>query len=330
MIFDAHSDFGLFLFKESLNGRRGILAGSHYEQLNQAGITAEVLTVGGDFSLWGIDFRKPENVFGAIQVIREEVECSEGKYCLIEKEDDFQKVTGKTIGILMALEGAAPLTQNLDLLGTFYSKGVRSVMLTANGENVFSGGCHTPDTGLSSCGYKLLRRISELPMMLDLAHISERAFFEAMDIYERPLIVSHANARSLSNHFRNLSDEQLICLAEHNGVIGISLVSLFIENNSLQRTSLEMFKEHVLHTASLIGVESIGLGADMMDCIKDAVTELVHLHNFPPTMFTHPKGVEDTADIHKVAGEIQDVFSEDEIRAILFGNFADAFRNILT
>lgn len=329
MIFDAHSDFGLFLFKESLDGRRGALAKSHYDQLLQAGIVAEVLTVGGDFSLWGINFKKAENVLKTIDTVREEIEYSEGCFCLIENEEDFNKISNSAIGILLALEGATPLAENPDLLDTFYSKGIRSVMLTANQENTFSGGCQTPEIGLSSFGNELIRRISKKPMMLDLAHISERAFFEVIDNYAQPVIVSHANVRKLSNHFRNLSDEQLLCLAERHGVIGISLISLFIENNPLKRTSLSMYKEHLMHAAGLIGMQSIGVGADMMDYMVDAATELINSHNLPLTMFSYPEGIENTADIHHAAYTIQESFPSYEAEAIMFGNFASAYRNAL-
>jgi len=110
-------------------------------------------------------------------------------------------------------------------------------MLTANHENAFSGGCYTPDIGLSLKGKELLRNISGVNMMLDLAHISERSYYEILGIYDSPVIVSHANVKALSAHQRNLSDEQLKMLRDHNGIIGLCLISLFLERDTIHRNT---------------------------------------------------------------------------------------------
>lgn len=109
MIFDAHSDFGLFVFKEHLKNNFGVLTQEHYSKLSAGNVYVEVLTVGGDFSFWGINFSKKETVLKTISAIKKEIEMSEDKFFLIQSKSDFKNLKTGSIGIILALEGTMPL-----------------------------------------------------------------------------------------------------------------------------------------------------------------------------------------------------------------------------
>jgi membrane dipeptidase len=330
MVFDAHSDFGLFICKEHARRKTGSLGGEHFLRLCAAGVGIEVLTVGGDFSFWGIDFSKRENVLQAIAAVKEEIRVSEGKFHLITDGSGFPNVQAGSIGILLALEGTAALSEKPGSLDEFFLQGIRSVMLTANHENLFSGGCLTPEKGLTEAGRTLLKQIEEKPMILDLAHISERSFHEISGSYAKPFIVSHANVRSISEHPRNLTDDQLSQIAAHDGVAGMSLISLFIDNNPGIRAGLDKVALHFEFAARAAGAEHVGLGPDFMDYMDDAIDGYIKEHGYPATMFSYPEGIESVADVPKVERLLAKGFLEEEKAGILFGNFERFFQRAMT
>ncbi len=169
-----------------------------------------------------------------------------------------------------------------------------------------------------------------MPLILDLSHLSERSFFEISDSYDKPFIVSHANVKSVCDHFRNLNDEQLKRLAEHNGVIGMSLVSLFIENHDTKRTNIDIFLRHFRYLTELVGTGHVGVGPDFMDYMQDTLENHIVEHKLPTTMFTYPEGIESVEDLKMVSCMLNNHFNSIDIRAILYGNFERVYKTILT
>jgi membrane dipeptidase len=172
---------------------------------------------------------------------------------------------GGDIGCLLSLEGAEPLGENLDSLLFYYTQGVRSISLTWNRPNIYA------DYRLTARGKQAIKQFDELGIILDLAHISPRSFYDALKVTVKPPLVSHANARALCEHPRNLTDEQLKYLAEVNGLIGLSYYPPFIGGN--RENSLEKLVDHFVHIADLIGVEHLAIGSDF-DGIDSVVPEL--------------------------------------------------------
>lgn len=181
----------------------------------------------------------------------------------IERGSDLERAraSGK-IGCLLALEGAEPLEGSLELLEVFYRLGVRCLSLTWNRRNVYADGVGEESTGggLSRIGRKTVRCMNELGIILDLAHISPRGYYDAVALAARPPLVTHANARTLCDHPRNLTDDQLKLLAQAKGVIGLSFNPPFI--NGCKNAPLERLIDHFVHIASVAGVEHTGIGSD--------------------------------------------------------------------
>src|SRR5262249_15150881 len=102
---------------------------------------------------------------------------------------------GDRIGLLLALEGCEPFGYEVELADTFFELGVRMASLTWNRRNPFAdGAAETGDGGLSSLGRRLVTRLAELGVMIDLAHASERTFFDVLEqAPEATVLVSHGN-----------------------------------------------------------------------------------------------------------------------------------------
>lgn len=212
------------------------------------------------------------------------------------------------IGCLLHLEGAECLGKDIAVLEILYRLGLRSIGLTWNHRNLLADGIgESNGGGISDKGKEMIQAMDQMGIMLDLAHISEKAYFEALEHYNRPVIVSHANARQLCPHRRNLTDEQLRALARHGGIVGVNQVSDFV---AVEKPSLDKFIDHIIYISELIGVEHVALGSDF-DGADDVVL----------------KGVQ---DYRNLPGKMRERgFSEDEIRKILSENAGRTIKSII-
>ncbi|MEN6390612.1 MAG: membrane dipeptidase [Syntrophomonas sp.] len=174
---------------------------------------------------------------------------------------DDQANRGKLAGVIH-LEGAEALGGDLELIYLLYELGLRSLALTWNPPNLLAGGVDAPEekSGLTSLGRELIKMVNQMDIILDLAHIAPRSFFEVIELYNKPLLVTHANTYHLCSHRRNLKDDQLKALAQNGGVIGFTQVSDFVKETGPALP--QDFIDHLVYVAELIGVEFVALGSD--------------------------------------------------------------------
>ncbi len=166
-----------------------------------------------------------------------------------------------SLGTLLHLEGAEAIGKDIEVLHFLYESGVRSMGLTWNPGNLLSGGIGDgPEApGLTPWGQEVVREMEKLGIILDAAHISVKGFYDLLEIYHKPLMVTHANSLALCQHRRNLSDRQLLALSENGGIIGITQVKDFVKKD---KASISDLLDHISHIAELIGVKHIALGSD--------------------------------------------------------------------
>lgn len=180
----------------------------------------------------------------------------------IEKISDISlnQASGK-IGSVLHLEGAECLGNDLGILHILYELGLRSIGLTWNHRNQLADGVGEGELagGLSRFGRVVVKEMEKMNMIIDLAHISKKAFFESLDLCTKPVMVSHANIYNLCRHRRNLDDSQLYALADNGGIIGISQVMDFVKEST---PKLNDMLDHFVYVAEKIGVEHLALGSD--------------------------------------------------------------------
>lgn len=164
-------------------------------------------------------------------------------------------------GVLLTMEDAAPLIDDPLNLEVFHALGVRMIGLTWNGRNAFADGQKVGPTpgGLTDLGRALVARMDALGVVVDLAHIAEPGFWDALAVATRPVAVSHANARALHDHHRNLTDEQLKAIAATGGLVGVTFVPGFLTSGAAAREHVVAHLEHML---GVIGEEHVALGSD--------------------------------------------------------------------
>src|SRR4051794_13219138 len=172
-----------------------------------------------------------------------------------------------TIRAVMHIEGAEALDPELELLPALHAFGLRSVGITWSRPNVFGHGVpfaypSSPDIGpgLTDAGRALVRGCEELGILVDLAHLNERGFWDVAEIAQRPLVVTHACAHSLVPSARNLTDRQLDAVRDSGGVVGVCFPH---EDVGPQRTDIARQVDHI---ARRLGPEHVALGSDFDGC----------------------------------------------------------------
>jgi len=142
----------------------------------------------------------------------------------------------KVCGIL-CIEGGHAIEEDLGLLRSFFELGVRYMTLTWNNSLSWAEAARDPGKvkGLTDFGRSVVREMNRLGMLVDLSHVSENTFWDAIAVADTPVIASHSCARALCDHVRNLRDEQLKALAKNGGVVGVNFYSGFLSQSFYDR-----------------------------------------------------------------------------------------------
>ncbi len=187
---------------------------------------------------------------------------SKGEINFILSPEDLDKIPEYEISFLLAMEGADSLTDSFIELYTYYNLGLRSISLTWSYTNNLAGGCNYPDDGLTEIGKKIIKEMNKLGIILDLAHINEKSFYQALEVNEKPAIISHTASKSVYNHPRNVTDDQLKAIAQTRGVVGIFGIPRMIGDIKNKDLTLEDIYRHIDYVVNLIGIDYISIGSD--------------------------------------------------------------------
>jgi membrane dipeptidase len=212
---------------------------------------------------------------------------------------DFEQSDKSLYGIF-SMEGASPLCGDLKMLEVFYRQGLRAIGLTWNHRNELADGLGVGSSyGLTAFGREVIQRMNTLGMVVDLAHINEAGFWEALELSTDPVIVSHADAKALCGHRRNMSDAQLDALKAKQGFIGICFAPSFLNPDPTQ-ASLEDVIRHIDYICERIGPDHVAFGSDF-DGIETTPTGLEDVSHFPKILERLARMGYSEADRQKIA-----------------------------
>jgi len=269
------------------------------------------------------------------------------KFVLVNDTKAARKLAGgKRIGFALGMENGAPV-RTLEDLEHFHARGIRYITLTHSKSNHISDSSYDHDHqwhGLSPFGKELVTAMNRVGVMVDISHVSDEAFWQALEISEVPLIATHSSARYLTPGFeRNMSDDMIRAMAKKGGVVQINFGSTFVteranayynefktyrdawlkeENKEDDESAAEAFYagykaahpfpyatlaevlDHFDHVVKVAGVDHVGIGSDY-DGVGDSL----------------PEGLKSVADYPRlVQGLLDRGYSEKDIRKILGGN----------
>lgn len=199
-------------------------------------------------------------------------------YPIIRTLDDLS-LGENQVRFLIGIEGGEALEASLDNLRIFFEEGVRVLTLTWNRANTISDAAAEKRIpgGLTAFGRTLIPEMERLGIAVDVSHISEKGFWDVLEVAKKPVIASHSCAKALCSHQRNLTDEQFVALCKNGGVVGVNFYPLFLGGNNV-----EDIANHIFHFLSLGGEDHIGFGSDF-----DGIPDL-------------PVGISGVANVYKI------------------------------
>jgi membrane dipeptidase len=267
------------------------------------------------------------------------------------------KADGK-IAVFIGVEGGHAIEGSLDRLRELHARGARYLTLTWNngvswaGSSIGAGGTRTG--GLTGFGRDVVREMNRLGMLVDVSHVSDSTFFDAIAASRVPVIASHSSARAINDVPRNLSDDQLRAIARNGGVVNVNFYSRFLD--PAYRKRIEEVEEKVRAArlalaaggpdsasnaarisamrdslAAAIPATPFGVLIDHIDHIaKVAGVEHVGLGSDFDGVSALPMGMEDVTRLPRIAQALLDRgYAEDDVKNILGGNMLRVMTRVL-
>jgi len=226
--------------------------------------------------------------------------------------DISEAIASDVFAAVLHMEGCEPIDAELAALETFYAAGLRSLGPVWSRNNIFGHGVPfafpaSPDSGpgLTPAGFELIRACNRLGILIDLAHITERGFWDVAKTTDQPLVVSHSNAHALTPVARNLTDRQLDAVRESGGLVGLNFATTMLraDGQDNARTPLADMVRHIRYLVERMGVACVALGSDFDGA-------------------TIPEGIGDAAGLPALVAALRaDGFSEEELAAICRDNW---------
>lgn len=223
----------------------------------------------------------PQSMNGRLEPILESLDrfhqfvlsCENMVWVRTVKELDSCIRDGK-IGALLSLEGVDGLNGQMSMLRILHQLGVRAAGLTWNHANWAADGAMEPrGGGLTVKGRLFVEQCNNLGIIIDVSHLSDRAFWDIAELSSQPFIASHSNARAVCEHPRNLTDEQIAAIIKAQGLIGVTYVPWFVSHAEV--VTIDHLLHHIEHICELGGEHGVMLGSDF-DGIDRYIVGLSH------------------------------------------------------
>lgn len=250
------------------------------------------------------------------------------------------------ISLPMGMENGSPVQGSVENLKTFYERGIRYITLAHSQSNHIADSSYDIRRkwkGLSPFGKTLVEEMNNIGIMVDISHVSDKAFYQAIEVSKVPVIASHSSLRKFTPGFeRNMDDDMIKALGENGGVIQINFGSTFVSKisqnwrnqmtakrkalvekegkdsplvaafdeqyiakNPFPFANVDTVLDHIDHVVELIGIDHVGIGSDY-DGVGDSL----------------PEGLKDVSTYpNLVQGLMDRDYSEADIKKILSGNF---------
>lgn len=218
---------------------------------------------------------------------------------------DIERVFGSgKIASLLGIEGGHVIENSLGALRAFYRAGARYMGLThfANTDWADSATDEPVWDGLSPFGEEVVREMNRLGMLVDLAHVSPASMSDALNVAEAPVIFSHAGARALADHPRNVPDSILRRLPSNGGLVMQVFFPPYINTGVDSTATVAEVADHIEHIRDVAGIDHVGIGSDF-DGIPLYVEGLEDVSTFPALFIELARRGWSDEDLGKLAGE---------------------------
>lgn len=357
IVIDTHCDTPMLMLDRNLDiGKRSNESQVDLVRMKEGGLDAIFFAV---FVSNDLDEKHPsKKALEMIDEIHQQIEKNNSLAEMAYSPNDIREIHKKgKRAILIGMENGGPLEGSLRLLRDYYRLGVRYITLTHNGNNDI---CDTSNpgkprwNGLSPFGKQVVEEMNRLGMLIDVSHISDKSFWDVLEISKAPVFASHACTRSLCDVHRNLTDDMIRALAAKGGVIQLTFCSFFVDEEYMrlaaeeekkiepQKKKLEeKYKDNQdAYWNALIALwKDVAPPAPKIEKLIDHVDHVVKLVGVDHVGFgsdydgtgSVPQGLDDVSGFPLITYHLlKRGYSEEDIKKILGGNFLRLFEKVQT
>jgi membrane dipeptidase len=269
----------------------------------------------------------------------------------------------KKLAALMGIEGGHSIENDIHLLRDYYRLGVRYMTLSWSNTNEWadsSGDINDPKiqhhNGLTDFGKQVVLEMNRMGMMVDISHVADKTFFDAIATSRAPVIASHSSARALTNHPRNMTDDMLRAVAKNGGVVQTNFYSAFVDENYRKASEAEQKDTDAAIAAHLAELKAAGTPVNYLDKdqierawaakiprppLKSLIDHIDHIakiagidhvglgSDFDGVSGALPEGIDSAADLPRITQALLDRgYSASDIHKILGGNLLRVFGEV--
>lgn len=260
VVADSHNDVLTEVIDKGLSFDMDLRGKTHSDlaRFKEGGVDVQVFSVWSDGSYGaGKGFKRANQQIDTLYAV---IERNPDKIMLVKTPAALRTaVRTHKLGAMIGMEGGHMIEDRLDYLDSLFNRGVRYMTLTWNNSTSWATSAmdETPGArkqfgadsaitntpappqpkGLNALGKQIVQHMNQLGMMIDLSHVGEQTFWDAISITNKPVLVSHSCVYSLCPVFRNLKDEQIKAVAKNRGVIQLNFFSGFLDSSFVARNS---------------------------------------------------------------------------------------------
>ena len=282
VLVDTHNDFPSVSIEKKVRFDADLLGRTHSDlgRMRSAGVDVQI------FSIFCGPEQKQPYAFAnrEIDSVYEWVRRAPNRMVLVTTPGELKRaIKEKRLAAMIGVEGGHMIEDKIENLDNLYARGARYLTLTWNNSTSWATSAADETTkgdslshkGLTDLGIKIVERMNELGMLIDVSHNGEQTFWEVIKYTKKPIIASHSSVWALCHHRRNLKDDQIKAIAKNGGVIHINFYAGFLDS-TYERKAAQLLAKHKPEIDSLVaqGAQPDYAGIMTMEKYKDEINSI--------------------------------------------------------
>ena len=255
--------------------------------------------------------------------------------------NDIEKANlEKKTAIFFGFQNCSPIEDDINLVEKVHNLGCRFMQLTYNNQSLLATGCYEKiDSGVTNFGREAIKEMNRVGVVIDMSHSAEKSTFDAIELSDKPIAITHANPSFWHPAKRNKSNDLLKTLSESGGMLGLSLYPHHLKNNT--NCTIESFCEMVAKTADIMDIKNIGIGSDLCLNQPDSIVEWMRNGTWSksknygegsknkPGFPNQPEWFQDARGFENIENGLKKIgFSDIETHGILGNNWYNFYKSI--
>ena len=246
----------------------------------------------------------------------------------------------KKTAIFFGFQNCSPIEDDINLVEKVHNLGCRFMQLTYNNQSLLATGCYEKiDSGVTNFGREAIKEMNRVGVVIDMSHSAEKSTFDAIELSDKPIAITHANPSFWHPAKRNKSNDLLKTLSESGGMLGLSLYPHHLKDNT--NCTIESFCEMVAKTADIMDIKNIGIGSDLCLNQPDSIVEWMRNGTWSksknygegsknkPGFPNQPEWFQDARGFENIENGLKKIgFSDIETHGILGNNWYSFYKSI--